>query len=186
MQITRDSLETAAGPADWFTGDVYIDTIATVSRRDSPRRACTSPPVRGVAERAGGVAGHSHYQSAFVLVRRLGRLWLDAQTAGDSHARSAACRHQKPTGDARMGPSRPSFPRPWVQIPGRQLALYSGPIEAAITFCEWPTLQSPNLWWPHDRAWCVASEIDVRSTYVGGTQAASARRSRRRSSVAAL
>jgi quercetin dioxygenase-like cupin family protein len=28
MQITRNSLDTAAGPEDWFTGSVYIDTIA--------------------------------------------------------------------------------------------------------------------------------------------------------------
>src|SRR3954470_13415554 len=28
MQITRNTLETAAGPDDWFTGSVYIDTIA--------------------------------------------------------------------------------------------------------------------------------------------------------------
>jgi quercetin dioxygenase-like cupin family protein len=31
MQITRNSLETAAGPSDWFTGSVYIDTIAAPS-----------------------------------------------------------------------------------------------------------------------------------------------------------
>jgi quercetin dioxygenase-like cupin family protein len=29
MQITRSSIETAQGPGDWFTGDVYIDTVAT-------------------------------------------------------------------------------------------------------------------------------------------------------------
>ncbi len=28
MKITRTSLETAKGPADWFTGDVYVDTAA--------------------------------------------------------------------------------------------------------------------------------------------------------------
>ena len=28
MQITRSSLETNKGPADWFTGDVYIDPVA--------------------------------------------------------------------------------------------------------------------------------------------------------------
>jgi quercetin dioxygenase-like cupin family protein len=28
MQITRNSLETAAGPSDWFTGTVYIDPVA--------------------------------------------------------------------------------------------------------------------------------------------------------------
>ena len=31
MQITRNSVETAAGPGDWFTGSVYIDAIATPS-----------------------------------------------------------------------------------------------------------------------------------------------------------
>ena len=28
MQLTRNSIETAAGPADWFTGLVYIDAVA--------------------------------------------------------------------------------------------------------------------------------------------------------------
>jgi quercetin dioxygenase-like cupin family protein len=28
MQITRSSVETMAGPADWFTGAVYIDAVA--------------------------------------------------------------------------------------------------------------------------------------------------------------
>jgi quercetin dioxygenase-like cupin family protein len=32
MQITRNSLETNLGPTDWFTGAVYIDTVATPSR----------------------------------------------------------------------------------------------------------------------------------------------------------
>ena len=28
MQITRNSVETAQGPGDWFTGAVYIDAVA--------------------------------------------------------------------------------------------------------------------------------------------------------------
>jgi quercetin dioxygenase-like cupin family protein len=28
MQITRSTTDTAKGPADWFTGDVYIDAVA--------------------------------------------------------------------------------------------------------------------------------------------------------------
>jgi quercetin dioxygenase-like cupin family protein len=31
MEITRNSLGTAAGPTDWFTGSVYVDTVATPS-----------------------------------------------------------------------------------------------------------------------------------------------------------
>ena len=28
MQITRASIDTQKGPADWFTGDVYLDAVA--------------------------------------------------------------------------------------------------------------------------------------------------------------
>jgi quercetin dioxygenase-like cupin family protein len=31
MQITRNSLDTGAEPSDWFTGSVYIDTVAAPS-----------------------------------------------------------------------------------------------------------------------------------------------------------
>ena len=31
MQLTRSSIETKAGPGDWFTGAVYIDAVATPS-----------------------------------------------------------------------------------------------------------------------------------------------------------
>jgi quercetin dioxygenase-like cupin family protein len=29
VKITRNSLETTPGPGDWFTGSVFIDTVAT-------------------------------------------------------------------------------------------------------------------------------------------------------------
>jgi quercetin dioxygenase-like cupin family protein len=31
MQITKNSVQTAAGPSEWFTGAVYIDTVAKPS-----------------------------------------------------------------------------------------------------------------------------------------------------------
>jgi len=31
MQITRNSTETMAGPSDWFTGAVFVDTVAAPS-----------------------------------------------------------------------------------------------------------------------------------------------------------
>ena len=33
MEITRNTLETAAGSSDWFTGSVFVDTIAAPSAR---------------------------------------------------------------------------------------------------------------------------------------------------------
>jgi hypothetical protein len=57
---------------------------------------------------------------------------------------------------------------PRVQLPGRDYLLYTGPIDAALAFAG-STGQTPNLWWPADRAWCVASEIDLCWSYVGGS-----------------
>jgi quercetin dioxygenase-like cupin family protein len=31
MQITKNGIDTAAGPSDWFSGAVYVDTVATPS-----------------------------------------------------------------------------------------------------------------------------------------------------------
>ena len=56
-----------------------------------------------------------------------------------------------------------------VRLPGRDYYLYRGDLRAATTFVGWPWDLRPNLWWPADRAWCVATEIDNVSTYVGGT-----------------
>jgi hypothetical protein len=59
---------------------------------------------------------------------------------------------------------------PKVELPGRSYLLYQGPIEGALALSA-PSFQTPNLWWPSDRSWCVASEIDLDWTYVGGATA---------------
>ncbi len=52
---------------------------------------------------------------------------------------------------------------------GRDHVLFKGPIGAACAFEDYVT---PSLWWPDDRAWTVATEIDGVCTYVGGSRAA--------------
>jgi hypothetical protein len=44
-------------------------------------------------------------------------------------------------------------------------------LEIADRFRAGGMLQSSSLWWPEDRAWCVASEIDFDSTLVAGSAA---------------
>ncbi|NLU69342.1 hypothetical protein [Streptomyces sp. HNM0574] len=45
------------------------------------------------------------------------------------------------------------------------------PDPAQLLAAHEPFWQSPNLWWPEDRAWSVATDIDFTWTYVGGTRA---------------
>jgi hypothetical protein len=57
---------------------------------------------------------------------------------------------------------------PTFRVPFREYHLLAGPSEAAVeNVDEPPARQSPNLWWPDDRAWCVATEIDLNTSYVG-------------------
>jgi hypothetical protein len=66
-----------------------------------------------------------------------------------------------------------------VILPGRNYLLFEGPLASVPDFgywTEWPDgrrsfdRESPNIWWPEDLAWCVATEIDLDSTYVGGSE----------------
>jgi hypothetical protein len=60
---------------------------------------------------------------------------------------------------------------PRLRHPGRDYLLFCSPLRAATEIVD-PTTgwtQSPNLFWPADRAWCVATEIDFDSTLVAGS-----------------
>jgi hypothetical protein len=60
---------------------------------------------------------------------------------------------------------------PKVELPGRDYVLFVGPLAALPSLMGAQDDHSPNLWWPADRAWCVATEIDLAWTYVGGSAA---------------
>lgn len=74
---------------------------------------------------------------------------------------------EEPRRDPVPGPVRAG---PRVHLPNRDYLLYQGPAAAVVAVARldgtWG--QCPNLWWPADRAWCAASEIDLPWTYVGG------------------
>jgi len=75
-----------------------------------------------------------------------------------------------PPADPVPGPVRDG---PRVRLPNRDYLLYRGPAEAVTAAAALSPGggQTANLWWPADRAWCVATEIDLMVTYVGGPAA---------------
>ena len=58
---------------------------------------------------------------------------------------------------------------------GEPYLVFRGPLDSVMAFYGyvgeryWGT--PPNIWWPEDRAWCVASDIDTQDTIVGGSRA---------------
>ncbi|GAC1504213.1 MAG: hypothetical protein NVS1B3_00490 [Candidatus Dormibacteraceae bacterium] len=63
----------------------------------------------------------------------------------------------------KANPNVPEWRR--VRLPQRNYILFKGPLSLALGHDG-----GPNLWWPDDRSWCVASEIDFPYTYVGGSK----------------
>jgi hypothetical protein len=54
----------------------------------------------------------------------------------------------------------------------RDVVLVRGTVGDAVrNLAPEPHEQSANLWWPADRAWCVVTDVDLRSSYVGGSAA---------------
>lgn len=63
-----------------------------------------------------------------------------------------------------------------VPVPDRPMHLVQGPLGAIEDFYEpydGPASlclrNPPSLWWPADRRWCVGTDIDLMTTYVGGS-----------------
>ena len=55
---------------------------------------------------------------------------------------------------------------------GRDYLLYEGRLSAISSFFSTRFWHGgPNIWWPEDRRWCVATDIDLNSTYIGGSEA---------------
>jgi len=57
---------------------------------------------------------------------------------------------------------------PKLELARRDYVLYTGSIEAATAIDDADS-HTPNFWWPADKAWCLASDIDLPWTYVGGS-----------------
>jgi hypothetical protein len=60
---------------------------------------------------------------------------------------------------------------PVFHLNGRSYYLFEDALTLpAISFSGAPFLQSANIFWPDDRAWCVATEIDLCSTYIAASE----------------
>ena len=61
---------------------------------------------------------------------------------------------------------------PTISLPRCDYWLVNGPIDlATANMAAEPFEQSANLWWPADRAWCVATDVDLVTSYVAGSAA---------------
>ncbi|WP_240468004.1 hypothetical protein [Streptomyces dangxiongensis] len=61
---------------------------------------------------------------------------------------------------------------PKFETPGRAEVLLAGPLADVVSPSSLDVFAClPDLWWPQDRAWCLGGDVDLVSTYVGGSPA---------------
>jgi len=58
-----------------------------------------------------------------------------------------------------------------IRLHDRAYYLLRGDVRAAAERLFPLSPQHASLWWPEDRAWCVATEVDMMWTYVAGSEA---------------
>ena len=66
---------------------------------------------------------------------------------------------------------------PWFNVPLRRYLLVGGALASVSVIArpEGSGFQVPDVWWPQDRNWFVASDTDLDWSYVGGGEAFVAR-----------
>jgi hypothetical protein len=106
-------------------------------------------------------------------------LWNDSPAEGHlltpvaGRLAAVLARHTADPGDCWFGAWTDAQGSALLVLGSRAHLLVRGPIAlAAANFAAEPAEQGPNLWFPADRAWCVVTDIDLTSTYVGGGAAA--------------
>jgi hypothetical protein len=168
-QALHPSAEVTA--ADWLgprlrrfgsaVAGVVPDRFPAYVRILHPARGPDGRPVRW-AEVAAWSGRTMHRLAQFHAIRRPGGLSAD---------RPPVLERRGPTGREPAHRVPPAFP-----LPSRDYLLFAGSLAAAPVL-GWTDPygsffpQSPNLFWPQDHAWCVATEIDLFCTLVAGSEA---------------
>ncbi len=137
-----------------------------------PRSARTSrPPWRG----QGPAEGYPFRDDLLALVDVLAPLTKTPDSClfcvWNGYFRSNAVQYGSDTPSVVL--PRPDAPPRLVELPNRSYGLFEGAL-SGVTSIDVPFRrngQPPNLWWPSDRTWIVASGIDLQWTYVGGSKA---------------
>lgn len=68
---------------------------------------------------------------------------------------------------------------PRLAMRSRPMIVASGPLDAVpeksftdgFSDARFESYRSPSLWWPDDRAWCVATDVEMQETYLGASGA---------------
>jgi hypothetical protein len=156
------------------------EVSTTTSEWPGAEPAMGDVPVPTLARLLDVLADHTAEDDCFHALWE-GYGWLDGRGVAYLVARGTTPVPAPPAPQPALPPEVLTGPR--FRLPERNYLLFRGPLRAALAVGDdhggwvsddgepWFSPQSPNLIWPADRSWCVATEIDFDSTLVAGSRA---------------
>jgi hypothetical protein len=137
---------------DYRIGSVIPDSFSAYARVEHERGPGHRRPSRQLPEQALRIV----YNLLSDATTTPERCWFSVWEA-DRRLRARTLRHRL------RGPTENQLGLP------RAFHLYMGKLSDLGPLRGFPWGLTPNLWWPEDRSWCVASETDFTWTYIGGS-----------------
>ena len=114
----------------------------------------------------------SPHRAWFAVWEGHGFATATTHVAGSAVDRTRGLDEGGPTAaDRRNGRPRRTARDPTFELPHRRYYLLTGPV-SAVTQLRYPPptneWRNPDLFWPDDRRWFVATDVDFWSLYIGG------------------
>jgi hypothetical protein len=147
--------------------DVYIAIDHATPDDPEPYRA----PEELIARLGSIAVGHTETPASAWFGIWVGYGWTSTRTLIATNAPwrdRRRIRRSEEERSARVQEQLEAIPR--FGLPGRDYFLLAGPVESAAQIE--PAVgrpHPPDLWWPEDRAWFIATDTDLSWSYLGGT-----------------
>ncbi len=142
---------------DWWTP--YRDLFATVAKVGQRHTATPDQAWFAIWE------GHG-FDNVTTQIAHRGPLDDDAKRTLELRRAALRAENHRRTADILAGLAQ--VPR--FELPNRAYYLVEGPV-TAVTQLRYPDMdrwRNPDLFWPDDRRWFVATDVDFWSLYIGG------------------
>lgn len=157
-------------PLDGLSPDQLLCLLPHLTRATERADSCTFGVWDGYGEFHEGAVSQLTLTNEKTRDKSRAITWLE-QTAADMLFRRQGETHVAATPPVTLKPEK-------FSMSDREFYMFGAPLSIAPTFAQHvfgfngyalDGTEAPNIWWPDDEAWLICTDIDLASSYIGGS-----------------